>query len=170
MARLNEGIQMAWRIFGLEYTTTTQNTPGLTRKGFRDLMVRNAIMYPPGQARAYDMLLAKHRARLVALGAMLPAGEIAMECFMPAGIPATGDGETQRVYREQQANWVWEYKARFTIAHMGCLAGGAREPAGGWGLAMQLENFKHNMTMDALGPGYREPNGSVGIPFTIRVD
>jgi hypothetical protein len=113
--RVNEGMKMAWQIFELEYTTTTGNVPGLTKQGFRDMMVRDALIYPPGQAMAYNALLGKHRGQITryAKGEMFPAGDIATECFMPTGVPESGDVETQRVYRERQGVWGREYSARF---------------------------------------------------------
>jgi hypothetical protein len=113
--RVNEGMKMAWQIFELEYTTTTGNVPGLTKQGFRDMMVRDALIYPPGQAMAYNALLGKHKVQITryAKGEMFPAGDIATECFMPTGVPESGDVETQRVYRERQGVWGREYSARF---------------------------------------------------------
>jgi hypothetical protein len=34
-----------------------------------------------------------------------------------------------------------------------------------WGMAMQMQTFKHDMTMSALTPGYREPNGWGGYDY-----
>jgi hypothetical protein len=162
--RVGEGIQMAWRVFGLEYTTVG-NVPGLTREGFKDLMVRDAIIFPPGQARAYNSLLVKHRESLSVRGGVFPAGEIGMGCFMPAGVPATGDEETQRVFKERQGVWGREYRLRFPRTQQASMVSRQMETAGGWGLAMQLENFKHDMTMDALTPGYAVPNGWGGYSY-----
>jgi len=34
-----------------------------------------------------------------------------------------------------------------------------------WAMAMQIQTFKHNMTMYAMTPGYRVPNGWGGCNY-----
>ena len=98
-ARVNEGMQMAWRVFELEYRTTTTTTgavvPGLTRQGFRAMMVRDALIYPPGQAKAHSALLARHRSRISAHRAAFPEVPIGTESLTPPGVPTTGDADIQ---------------------------------------------------------------------------
>ncbi|KAL8365326.1 hypothetical protein RB595_004231 [Gaeumannomyces hyphopodioides] len=163
-ARVNAGMEMAWRIFGLEYTAATITTaPGLTRQGFRTMMVRDGLIYPVGQAKAHSALLARYRDRLSAQGvAAFPAGPLETESLMPPGVPATGDAETQNVYKERQAVWAREYRCRF--------GGGQGELGVGMGAAdvataMQMATFRHNMTMDAMTPGYRVPDGRGGYNY-----
>src|SRR5687768_9250949 len=62
-SRIDQGMQMAWRVFGLKYTTA-MGAVGLTRKGFMDMMARDGLIYPPGQATAYSDLLARRRGEL----------------------------------------------------------------------------------------------------------
>ncbi|KAM6524463.1 hypothetical protein FALCPG4_010075 [Fusarium falciforme] len=165
-ARVNEGMQMAWRVFELEYTTTTTTTgatvPGLTRQGFRAMMVRDGLIYPPGQAKAHSALLARHRSRLSTQGAAFPAVPIGTESLTPPSVPATGDAETQTVYKERQAAWVNEYRSRFGGQGMGGMEMGLGM-RGGW--PMEMETFRHNMTMEAMTPGYRVPNGMGGYNY-----
>jgi hypothetical protein len=164
--RVNEGMQMAWRLFQLDFVLANADngtpTPGLTRRGFRELMVRDGLIYPIGQAKAWSAFVEKHREKLGGmlepLGMAIPAGEIPTESFMPRGVPATGDTEVQRVYRERRGRWVAEYRARFGGQEMMGLNNG---DGSSWGMAFQMENFRHQMTMDALTPGYRLPNGNV---------
>ncbi|KAK5992596.1 hypothetical protein PT974_06010 [Cladobotryum mycophilum] len=172
---VNEGMEMAWRLFELEYTTIINTSgltvPGLTREGFRAMMVRDGLIYPPGQASAHSALLARHRGTLLTTqGAAFPAVPIGAESLMPPGVPATGDAETQRVYKERQAAWTKEYASRFGGQGMGTEMGMGMGMApdmngGGWQMAMQMQNFKHNMTMDAMTPGYRVPNGMGGYTY-----
>ena len=135
----------------------------MTRQGFHTMMVRDAVIYPHGQAVAYNALLRKHRGRLCALaGCEFPAGEIGDECFTPEGMLVTGDIETKRDYKERQELWAREYRARFPPVQ--CregvgVPGNLQDSAEGWALAMQLQTFKNDMTMDSLTPGYGVPNG-----------
>ncbi|KAK0730898.1 hypothetical protein B0H67DRAFT_563234 [Lasiosphaeris hirsuta] len=162
-ARVNEGMRMAWRIFELEHTTVATArgaVPGLTRQGFRTMMVRDGLIYPPGQANAYSNFLDRHRGKLLAQGVAIPPAEMDAESLMPPGVPLAGDVDTQRLYKQRQGAWVAEYRSCFGGQDYHQEAGMAAgvEP-GGWALAMQLQTFKHNMTMDALTQGYSAPNG-----------
>ncbi|GAB1312331.1 hypothetical protein MFIFM68171_02541 [Madurella fahalii] len=161
--RANEGMQMAWRLFQLDFVTANNGTPGLTRRGFRELMVRDGLIYPIGQAKAWSTVVEKHRGKLggmMPMGMAVPTGEIPAEAFMPTGVPATGDAEVQRVYKERQGRWIGEYNARFGGQGMGVEMDGGF-CGGNWEIAKQMQDFKHQMTMDAMTPGYRLPNGNV---------
>ena len=177
-SRVNEGMQMAWRIFELEYgmgtTTAGVAVPGLTRRGFRDMMVRDGLIYPLGQAKAWFGMIEKHRGRLVSMGLTIPVGVIGPEAFMQGGIGVSGDGETKREYRERQQRWVEEYNQRFYGERIAGGVGGGMVGQGqgigpgmgtDWRMAMQMQQWKHNMTMDAMTPGYRVENGYGGYSY-----
>jgi hypothetical protein len=158
-ARVNEGMQMAWRVFELEYGTATTTTgavvPGLTRRGFQAMMVRDGLMDPHRQAKGLSALIARHRGGMSAQRGQLPEVPIGAESLTPPGNPTTGDAETQRVYRERQTAWVEAYKSRF----------GAQGVQMDMEMARMMQTFKHNMTMDAMTPGYRVPNGMGGYTY-----
>ncbi|KAK3363142.1 hypothetical protein B0T25DRAFT_526424 [Lasiosphaeria hispida] len=167
-ARVNDGMRMAWRIFELEHITVTTArgaAPGLTRQGFRTMMVRDGLIYPPGQANAYSNFLDRHQDRLSAQGLVLPPVGIGAESFMPPGVPLAGDADTQRLFKQRQGAWVAEYKTRFGGQdYQGAGMAAVMEP-GGWALAMQLQTFKHDTTMQALAPGYSASNGRGGYDY-----
>jgi hypothetical protein len=150
-ARVNEGMALYWRIFGLEQNTGVRfdgtAVPGLTRKGFMDMMVRDGLMYPLGQAKSYSALLSRRRGELVArAGVEFPMGPVGAESFMLMGeIPATGHTETQRVYEQGVAVWGEEYRTRFGGGNMAMSGGQGR-----WQMAMGTENWRHNTVMEAL--------------------
>lgn len=154
-------MQMAWQVFGLGHTTVA-GVVGLTRKGFIDMMVRNGLIYPAGQANAYSGLLTRRRGGLeMAAGVGFPIVPIGSESFMPGlDVPMTGHVATQTLYKQREAAWVEEYRRVFGVQDMNLIGGGEQGGGmmmggGGWQMAMWLENFRHNMTMDALTPGYR---------------
>ena len=169
---VNEAMKMAWRIFGLEYTEASAPdgtlVPGLTRKGFKDMMVRDALIYPIGQAAAWNGMIAKHRGALTAMGIMLPSTAMGPEAFMPQGVGPTGDAEAQARYKERRDRWTAEYKTQFgSVCQPAGFAVGPGGNMGGMdvGMAMQMQNWKHRMTMDAMTPGYRVDNGYGGYNY-----
>ncbi|KAH6687742.1 hypothetical protein F5X68DRAFT_231291 [Plectosphaerella plurivora] len=168
--RVNAGMRMAWRIFNLEHTTVTTapgSIPGLTRAGFRALMVRDALICPPGQATAHSALLARRVAELSSRsgGVPFPPCPITADSFMPPGVPMSGDAGTQTRYREQQAQWVAEYTQTYGVPGPAQMQQQMNDSAEGWAMARQMQAFKHNMTMDAMSAGYRVPNGSGGYTY-----
>ncbi|KAH7375172.1 hypothetical protein B0T11DRAFT_345065 [Plectosphaerella cucumerina] len=165
--RVNAGMRLAWRLFNLEHTdaSSAPGVPGLTRAGFRALMVRDALICPPGQAAAHSALLARRSAELSSRGAVFPPRPIGAGSFMPPGVPISGDARTQSMYREQQAQWVAEYTKMYGVPGPEQVQQQMADSAEGWAMARQMQMFKHNMTMDALTPGYRIPDGSGGYTY-----
>lgn len=103
-----------WRDLRLEsgiVTSTNENipTPGLTRKGFISMMVRDAVMYPVDRAHQYTAMMGRYRHRLEERGRLFPRAKIHARFFTPPGVPPTGDANLLMEFVHIQQVWESNY-------------------------------------------------------------
>ncbi|KAM5386907.1 hypothetical protein ACJZ2D_000200 [Fusarium nematophilum] len=142
-ARQSEAMAIVWRVFELEYTTTSTGTPALTREGFRAAMLMDSLVDPVIQLKRFNFVLGNNHGTLIdpATGAPFPTSTIPADA-----LPAAGDQETQRVQAQKMA----AVSAEYLEYQKGMMA---------------AQNFKHQMTMDGLTAGYWVPNPYGGYQF-----
>jgi hypothetical protein len=142
-ATQNEATTMAWRVFGIPHTTTPSGISGLTREGFRAVVLRDTLMDPVVQLRRLNFFLTQNYARLIdpETRSTFPNAPIP-----PSALPTAGDPEVQRAYQQREAIMSAEF-----LQYQKTL------------MAVQINT--HNATMDGLTPGYAVPNGLGGYNY-----
>ncbi|KAF7551750.1 hypothetical protein G7Z17_g4802 [Cylindrodendrum hubeiense] len=131
-----DAMAMNWRIFQIPYHTNNANVVGLTREGFRAIILRDALVDPVVQWKRLDTFLSTNHSRLVNPETRLP---FPASTIPEGSLPTTGDPETMRICREREKQMSAEF-LQYQQALMGA------------------QNWKHQATMDGLTAGYFTPN------------
>ncbi|KAH7129777.1 hypothetical protein B0J13DRAFT_644713 [Dactylonectria estremocensis] len=138
-----DAMAMNWRIFQIPHHTDNANTLGLTREGFRAIVLRDALLDPIVQWKRLNSFLAANHQRLINPETL---SQFPLSTIPEGSMPDTGDPETIRVFREREAIMSAEL-----LQYQQTL--------------MNAQNWKHQATMDGLTPGYFTPNAWGGYQF-----
>jgi len=107
--RAAKGMAILWYRLGYEFgetpTTMKLMVAGLTRNGFIEMMVRDAVMHPTDRSSRFTVMIERNRSRLEGQGMTFPKTPIHPRCFMPRGVPHTGDAALLMEHNAIQYKW-----------------------------------------------------------------
>ncbi|KAH7161845.1 hypothetical protein EDB81DRAFT_925626 [Dactylonectria macrodidyma] len=138
-----DAMAIHWRIFQIPHHTDNAHTLGLTREGFRAIILRDALLDPIIQWKRLNTFLAANHQRLINPETL---SQFPLSTIPEGSLPVAGDPDTIRVFREREAIMSAEL-----LQYQQTL--------------MSAQNWKHQVTMDGLTPGYFTPNAWGGYQF-----